>query len=464
MTRGSIGAPPVEAGEERVVAIEDLAFGGQGVARVAGYVLFVEGALPGETVRVRVRRLRRGYADAALVALETASPERVSPPCRHYARCGGCDLQHLDPAAAAAAKRRQIEELVRRVAGIEARVLEPVRAGSPLRYRFRVDFTWTADRAGRPALGLHRAGRADEIVPIEDCLLAPEPVERARAVLVRAAGRARLDAWDPRRRRGFLRRASFQAAPVTGEILVVLETGRGDPPGLRALTEDLVRGAPRVVGVVRRDIDRQDRSVGVSILHGRDHLFEQVDGDRFRIPAGAFFQPNAAGWKALRDTVLRQLDPRAEETMLELYAGTGFFTVALARRCRAVEAVEGARESAEAARDNARNAGLDNVRAIHGDAASVLERGLPAEPPFAGVLVDPPRTGLGDAVARGLARARVGRIVYVSCDPATLARDLKTLTAEKVFRLDSIVPLDLFPQTHHVECVARLVRVPESDP
>ncbi len=455
MTRPDV---PLRPGDELILDIADLAYGGRGVGRAEGFVVFVEGALPGESVRARVKRVKAGYAEAACAQVLTSSADRTTPPCRHYGECGGCNLQHLAPPAQAEAKRIQIVSLLGRLAGLaDPPVAEAVTAGPPTEYRFRMDFDWGIGLRGQPVLGLHRAGRPAEILPIDRCLLTPEPVNAIRKFTAERALRMGLGAWDEKRRRGLLRRLGIQMARTTGEALATLETGRGDPPGLGGLARDLVRAFPRVVGVVRREYDRFDRFVAESILCGRDHLFEEIDGDRLKIPAGAFFQPSATGAGTLRAVVLQALDPRAEESILELYCGIGFFTLAAARRSRQVVGLDVSRDAVAAARDNAARAGLGNVRFLCRDAAEALPE-LLQEAGLDAILVDPPRTGLPQSVALAIARAAVPRLVYVSCDPATLARDTGQFAEAGGLRLQSLTPLDLFPQTHHVECVARFDR------
>jgi len=449
---------PLRAGDELTLDIADLAFGGRGVGRASGFVVFVEGALPGESVRARVQRVKSGYAEAACEHVLTSSPDRTTPPCRHYGECGGCDLQHLSPRAQAGAKRNQVVSLLGRLAGLaDPPVTEAVTAGPPTEYRFRMDFDWGTGPGGHPVLGLHRAGRPAEILPIDQCLLMPEPANAIRKFAAERALRLGLGTWDRKRRRGLLRRLGIQMARTTGETLATLETGRGDPPALGGLARDLVRAFPRVVGVVRREYDRFDRFVGESILCGRDHLFEEIDGDRLKVPAGAFFQPNAAGAGRLREVVLQALDPRAEESILELYCGIGFFTLAAARRSRQMVGLDVSRDAVAAARDNAARAGLGNARFLCRDVGEALP-GLLQEAGRDALLIDPPRTGLPRSAVLAIARAAVPRVVYVSCDPATLARDIRLFAEAGGLRLRSLTPLDLFPQTHHVECVARFDR------
>jgi len=449
--------PGLAPGDELTLTIEDLAYGGRGVARVARRVIFVEGALPGERLRARVVRTRPAYAEAAVLEILTASPDRVTPPCEHYGVCGGCDLQHLGPEAQARARRGQVMALLARIAGIpRAPVSETVRGVEPWGYRFRMDFDWTADGPRHaPALGLHRRGRPEEIVPIRRCHLMSDGGNAIVAFLSAEAAARRLAPWEPERRSGLLRRAAIQEARATREALVTLETGRGDPPALPALARELARRFPRVVGVVRREFDKAGRLVQESILLGRDHLFEEVGGDRFKIPAGAFFQPNVHLCEALRSGTVEALAPQKAESILELYCGVGFLTLAVARRAERVEAVEGSAEAVRAARENAARAGASGVRFINREISAALPD-LLRERRWDAILLDPPRAGLPRGVASAIAASGTRRLVYVSCDPAILARDLKILLHGGAFALEEVRPYELFPQTRHVECVARL--------
>jgi 23S rRNA (uracil1939-C5)-methyltransferase len=402
-----------------------------------------------------VEQVRRGFAEARLLDILAPSAERVAPPCIHYETCGGCDLQHLSAAGQLRAKRGQVQAALRRIGGLaDVAVGEVVPSGSAWGYRFRMDFDWDHDKG--PVIGLHQRGHPERIVPITRCLLAGDVVGDLLPWLAREAATRRLAAFDRRRQRGFLRRTTVQEGHGTRELLVTLETARGDPPALLDLARALRRRFPRIVGVVRVEHARDGQLVGESILEGRDHLFEEIEGDRFKIPAGAFFQPNPSASLPLRRHAVDALRLSGTEKVLELYCGVGFFSVALARRCAAVTAVEGVRSACAAARENASRAGVDRCRFLAGDVA----RELPAllESSWDAVLVDPPRVGLAPTVVQGLARSAAPRLVYVSCDPATMARDLGVLVGGGAYRVAQVTPFDLFPQTQHVECVAGLER------
>lgn len=456
---GEPGAAPLSTGDELDLEVVDLAFGGRGVGRTAaGIVVFVAGGLPGEAVRARVDRVRKGYAEATCVEVLRPSAARIAPPCRHYGSCGGCDLQHLAPEEQARAKRGQVAALLARVAGCaEPPVGEAVTVGEPLGYRFRMDFDWGADAAGVTALGLHRRERPSEIVPITECRIEPDAGNAVRNWIAEQAAERGLGCSGRAGSRGPLRRVGIQSARATGEILVTLESVRGDPKALAGLARDLMRRHAAVVGVVRRTASGPGRSMQTTVLVGRDHLFEEVGGDRLMIPAGAFFQPNVFGLERLRRETVELLEPSPGESILELYCGVGFLTLEMARRSGSVLAVEGSREAVAAARHNAARAGIGNARFLCRDISAGLPE-LLRRTDWDALLVDPPRSGLPPGAAAGILRSRLRRMVYVSCDPGTLARDVRLLSSEGGFLVKRVVPLDLFPQTHHVECVALLAR------
>lgn len=453
----SLDQPPPARGSRLELKIADLAFGGRGVARNGRYVIFVTGALPGERVIARIDRVRRGYAEASLLDVLEQSSARLQPRCRHFGECGGCVLQHQARTGQATWKRHQVISLLQRIARIEdPPVGETVITGDTWGYRTRIDFDWRRGRDGGAVLGLHQAVDPAIIVPIEECDLVSETVNRIAAWLARAAAARGLQAWDPRRRTGLLRRTTLQEAPGSGEIIVTLETGRGDPPALADLAGELVRRFPRVVGVVRHELDRDGTPVEDSILSGRDHVHVEVDGDRLQLPAGGFFQPNRSGCARLRQEVVRTAGPLDGASVLELFCGVGFLSLALARAAAEVVGVEGARASCAAARTNAARAGLGNCRFIHAETSVALQELLRRR--WDVVVVDPPRVGLTSGAARALAGGGAPRLVYVSCDPATLARDLRIIMVDGGYRVDSVLPIDLFPHTQHVECIARLSR------
>jgi 23S rRNA (uracil1939-C5)-methyltransferase len=446
---GDRGPAPVRSGDRLELEITDLAWGGVGVGRIAGgFVILVQGALAGERVAARVGRVRRAHAEARCEAILRASPDRVEPPCAHYDVCGGCDLQHLAPVAQTASRRRQVGALLERIAGCAPGLVQeavPAEGSGP--YRFRMDFDRGMGPEGSPILGLHRRGAPTALEPVRECAILAAEGNHARDA-IEAALR---DAVPPAQ----VARVSIQVDPGGPRVLATLVLEAAPGPEIRDLARWIVDRNPGIAGVVGVWTPGAHGRPRTITLAGRDYLEIQVEEDRLRVPAGAFFQPNARGWRILRRQTIDLVDPGPADRILELYCGVGFFTLPLARRAATVAAVEGQRAAVLAARGNLARAGLVNARVVARDVAAAVPA-LLREGKFDAVLVDPPRAGLPGATARLLARSGIGRIIYVSCDPGTLARDLAILAGPDRYRVSRVVPIDLFPHSHHVECVARL--------
>lgn len=412
------------------LAIQNLNHAGEGLARHAGRVVFVPYALPGEIVRAEIIQAKKGFARARLLEVITPAPERIPPSCRHYfsldpgrgpARpCGGCQLQHLAYPAQLAFKQSQVAEQLRRVGGLADPPVRPARpAATPWGYRNHLQFALMAD--GRLA---YKAAGSDAAVPIQECPIA-EPG------LMDLFGRLKFESVPD------VQRVSLRAGAEADQLLIF--EAEADAPELEL---DL----PASAALLRPD--------GAALaLAGRDYLVITVKGRDFKVSAGSFFQVNTAVAELLVDEVLAALDLHGGETVLDLYCGVGLFSAFLAPRAGrliGVEAFEPAVEDAAVNLDE-----FENVEIYCAPVEDVLP-GLEAAP--AAVVADPPRAGLGPAVVAALLRLGAPRLVYVSCDPATLARDARQLAAGG-YRLDYVQPLDMFPQTYHVECVARFIRV-----
>jgi 23S rRNA (uracil1939-C5)-methyltransferase len=442
---------PVSPGDRVELEVTELAWGGAGVGRVAGgFVVFVEGALAGERVVARVGKVRRSHAEARCETILRPSPDRATPPCAHFGVCGGCDLQHLDRAAQTAVRLPQIAALLERIAGCDRGLVGgTVAPEGDGPYRFRMDFDHGPGPDGTPAIGLHRRDAPGVIEAVRECVIFPEAGNRARDGIDAA-----LRAADPAVE---VTRVSIQVDPAGPRVLVLLGLASAPGPAARALAQQILAGHREIVGVAGTWTPGGRGRPRTITLAGRDYLEIQVGEDHLRVPAGAFFQPNTHGWRVLRQQAIDLIDPRPADRILELYCGVGFFTLPLARRAATVVAVEGQRAAVVAARDNLARAGFAGARVIGRDVAAAVPALLRKET-FDAVLVDPPRAGLPPQAARLLARARIGRLVYVACDPGTLARDLAILATPRGLRVTRAVPIDLFPHSHHVECVVRLDR------
>ena len=423
---------------------------GQGVARVAGQAVFVKGALPGERCRIRILKAGKTAVYARIEELLTPSPHRIQPDCPCYGKCGGCDFRHVDYPEELRIKLERLNDALQRIGGLELRAEEILPAPETDRYRAKAIFNVGEDREGKPVTGFFRA-RSHEVIPVEDCLLQQAEANRAAEVLRRWMEEQGIPAYREDTGRGLIRHLFVRS----GMVCVV---AAGKPRGADALIEDLRGALPGVRSIVWNE----NRSRGNTVLSGDFHTLWGEDrvevglsGLRFRLSPRSFFQVNPAQAERLYARAAELADLGGGEHVVDLYCGTGAIGLLTAAKAADVVGVEVVRAAVEDAERTAAENRIPNARFICGDAAEAAAR-FAAEGRKPDVLfVDPPRKGLAPAVIRSIADMGPGRVVYVSCDPATLARDLK-LFREKGYRAEKALAVDMFPRTRHVETVVQL--------
>lgn len=462
--KGPEGEPHDMGVKGATVEIDSLAVGGRGVGRVEGKVWLVEGAFPGERVEARVRADRGRYVEAVAAAILRPAPGRRPSICPVQGECGGCPWMPLDEAEQRAWKRRIVVDALERIGRLPDPPVEPVRtAGPPLRYRNRVEFTIGRNRSGDLAVGLHPAHAATAVVDVDACYLQSEKADAIlrtiREFLLDGPGRADPGWEDPR----VPVRVAVRLSDAGPGATVVARGGSRPIETLRSLADRLLERHPEVRGVVRITGAPGRRGGGaVEVVRGEGELTDVSGGVVVRVPAGSFTQVQKDGAGILLDLVAEEA-PGAR-TALELYGGTGAFGLALAGLGVRVRVVEADAEAIEAGKEAAARAGIaDRLEFVRGRVEEVLgSPGRVGERPDL-VVADPPRAGLGERLAQRVAPLGAERIVLVSCDPATFARDARVLVREG-YRLERVVPVDLFPQTPHVETVARFRREGEGLP
>lgn len=428
----------------RSLALDGLAHGGSAVGRAEdGRVVFVKAGCPGDVVDVAVTTDHGRYLEAEITSIVSPSPERRTPPCPYFGRCGGCQWQHISYSAQAEAKRTQVTDSLTRIGRIEGVEVGPTVIGaSPYGYRNRLELR-VSSRPDAPALiGMTAAG-SDEIVPIDACLLLPERARKTPRAISGAlrylSGRATLD----------IDRVAIRVAARTKD----LEVDLWGPPGafprhaVAKTLADAVRPTCVTRVLVKGDA-RERADLKVEVLSGSGAWHERLGRFEYRVSAPSFFQVNTALAETLVSVVLERLSADGTDRVLDLYAGAGTFTLPLAEVAGEVVAIEGAGSAVRDLRANVEAAGAW-VDVMPGDAA----RALADAGTFDLAVIDPPRSGMTEQILAALVATGARRICYVSCDSATLARDAKALVAAG-YRLTSATPVDLFPQTWHVETVA----------
>ncbi len=447
---------PVSRGQELELDVDALAYGASGVARLDGFVVFVERALPGDRVLARVTRVKRSHAEAEALEILAPGPERVAAPCAHYPACGGCRVQDLAYAAQARMKETQVRDSLARIGGLRDVSLEPiVPATEPFGYRNKMEYAFTATAEGA-APSLHRRGRFDEMLAIERCWLASTLGNAVRDAARAWAREEGLTAYEPRREAGMLRNLVVREGRATGQVLVLLVTAPGEVSGLARLVERL-RAFPEVRSVHHAVNSRPTEvtNLPTELLYGEPAIEEEILGLRLLVGPTSFLQPNTAMCERLYAIARDYAALEGGEAVLDLYCGIGSIGLMLAPRARGVCGIELSEEAIALARQNARRNGIANAEFVVGDVAAALT-GETDRPDVA--IVDPPRAGLAPKALARVAGLEVSRLVYVSCNPATLARDAKTLLDEFGYRLTRVRPVDMFPHTFHIETVALFER------
>jgi 23S rRNA (uracil1939-C5)-methyltransferase len=471
----------VKRNDELTVVLESFAFEGKSVARVEGLVVFVTGGVPGDTVRVRIRKAKSTFAEGDVLEILAHSSLRDEPRCRYFGVCGGCRWQNVRYDAQLAFKRQHVIDALERIGGFRAiTVRATLGAEDAYFYRNKMEFSfgppWLSREemtrraaTGAPetdpvALGLHVPGRFDRVLDTEECFLqSPASVRIVNAVR-RFAHEHRLDAYSTVTHTGYLRNLVIREGKRTGERMVNLVTLDERPALMQAFTRALLAAEPEITTVINNITDRKSQvAIGdrETVLHGPGVITERIGSRTYRISANSFFQTNTLQAERLYDTVKDFAALTGAETVYDLYSGTGTIALHLADRARSVVGVEAVAAAVEDAGSNARANGVTNCTFLLGDLKDRLldandwraRHGAPEV-----VVLDPPRAGMHEKVAREVAVMDAPRIVYVSCNPATQARDLRILGEVGGYTIEAVQPVDMFPHTFHIENVVALTK------
>jgi 23S rRNA (uracil1939-C5)-methyltransferase len=438
-------------GQELDLRVDALAFGGNGVARLDGYVVFVAGAVPGDRVRAVVTKRKRAYAEARALAVLEPSADRVEPVADHP----GAPWQVLPYARQLEVKAAQVGDALRRIGRLEGFEQAPiVPAVEVWRYRNKLEFSFGTDAAGELVCGFHAPGSWERIEHVDDCLLQSERGNEVRRAVLGWCRERGLRAYDRRAQEGLLRNLVVREGRRTGELQVRLVTS-DEAVELDGLAE--ATGADSVLWTRAAGVGETTAGGVTTVLHGTEVIDEELAGLRFRINAEAFFQTNTEMAERLYGVAGDVAGLQGWERVHDLFCGIGTISLALAARAGEVWGLELVEEAVADAIANARRNGVDNARFFAGDVRLALRELVERSGRPDVVVVDPPRAGLSQKVVRRIVEAAPRRIVYVSCNPTTLAPNAAQL-AEAGWALRAVRPVDMFPQTPHIECVALLER------
>ncbi|MCE5235231.1 MAG: 23S rRNA (uracil(1939)-C(5))-methyltransferase RlmD, partial [Eubacteriales bacterium] len=438
--------PPLKRNDDIVLTVDALGSEGQGIGRHEGFAVFVPGALPGETVRTHIIKAAPSYAIGKLTGIFAQSPDRAAPACPLFSRCGGCSLQHMRYEAQLSFKRQVVADALTRIGGFEGvSVNETLGMDTPWHYRNKGSFPF-AVVDGKTETGFF-APRSHRVVPLESC-----PIERKGAIAVALAVRAwareyAVPVYDEETHKGILRHAMARIASDEGVMAAVVTNAA--LPRERELISTLKERVPGLKSVIHNiNPARTNAILGRTFktLWGAARIDHPLCGLTFEVSAASFLQVNTEQTERLYQTVLAYLAPRGDETVADVYCGIGTISLLLAKSAKRVIGIENVPEAVEDAKRNAALNCIENAEFLCGDAEAVLPKLVKDGARLSAAVVDPPRKGCDEAALRAIAGAGVSRLIYVSCNPATLARDCKFL-AGLGYAIKAVQPVDMFPQT-----------------
>lgn len=450
------------------VVIEDMGIDGAGIGKIDGFTFFVKDAVIGDTVEAKIMKVKKGYAYARLLNIITPSAERTEPKCQYHKQCGGCQIQALNYKRQLLFKADKVKNNLQRIGGFSLEFLESItepiigmdtQGLTPYHYRNKAQFPVGLDKNGEIVTGFY-AERTHVIIPNTDCALGVEENKKILEAVIRYMKENKITPYNEITGKGIVRHILIRKGFATGEIMTCVIINADELPH----QEKLVNALSNLEGMSSITININKEKTNVIMgrtcrtIWGNDTITDVIGGVSFSISPMSFYQVNPIQTEKLYNLALEYADLTGEETVCDLYCGIGTISLFMAKKAKKVYGVEIVEQAIEDARKNAERNHIDNAEFYVGKAEELLPRLYEEEGLYADVIcVDPPRKGCDEECLATMVKMAPKRIVYVSCDSATLARDLKYLCANG-YELKRICPVDMFPQTVHVECACRLVR------
>lgn len=455
------------------VEITGVAAEGKSIARVDDMVVFIPYGAPGDVVNIKLDKKKRSYAEAHIVDMVKPSPDRVTPACEHFGVCGGCKWQHIPYESQLRYKRDQVVDALTRIAKVEIPEVNPTLGSKEtFCYRNKLEYTFSCkcwitfedlrsgrEIANRNALGFHIPGAFDKVLDIKKCWLQDDLSNRIRLFVRQYALAKGYEFYDIKAQQGLMRTLMVRIAS-TGEVMLIVVFARPEQEKIDDLMGAIAAEFPEITSllyVVNQKVNDTIADQEVITYRGRDYINEEMEGLQFRIGPKSFYQTNSLQAYELYKVARRMACLKPDDLVYDLYTGTGTIANFVARQVKKVVGIEYVPEAIADAKLNSEVNGIDNTIFFAGDMKDVLTDGFIAEHGRPDVMIiDPPRAGMHEDVVNVILNARPERIVYVSCNPATQARDLALM--DSLYRVEEVQPVDMFPHTHHVENVVRMTR------
>lgn len=455
------------------VEITGVAAEGKSIARIDDMVVFIPYGAPGDVVNIKLDKKKRSYAEAHIVDMVKPSPDRVTPACEHFGVCGGCKWQHIPYESQLRYKRDQVVDALTRIAKVEIPEVNPTLGSKEtFCYRNKLEYTFSCkcwitfedlrsgrEIADRNALGFHIPGAFDKVLDIKKCWLQDDLSNRIRLFVRQYALAKGYEFYDIKAQQGLMRTLMVRIAS-TGEVMLIVVFARPEQEKIDDLMGAIAAEFPEITSllyVVNQKVNDTIADQEVITYRGRDYINEEMEGLQFRIGPKSFYQTNSLQAYELYKVARRMACLKPDDLVYDLYTGTGTIANFVARQVKKVVGIEYVPEAIADAKLNSEVNGIDNTIFFAGDMKDVLTNGFIEEHGRPDVMIiDPPRAGMHEDVVNVILNARPERIVYVSCNPATQARDLALM--DSLYRVEEVQPVDMFPHTHHVENVVRMTR------
>ena len=450
---------PVRLEEDHELIITGYSHQGEGIGRVNNFTVFVPGTILDEKVKVKITEVKKNFARGQVEKVILASPHRIKPLCLVYHLCGGCQLQHITYEKQLEMKGEIVENALDRIGNQNIKTLSTIGMKDPWRYRNKGYFQLNQEK-GMVRLGFYKAGSYD-FVPASGCVLFSLQMNRLVSHLEDQLSLQKIVVYDNKTGKGNLGNILIRESKSTAEIMLVFITKEDSLVFGQNFLNDLVRAFPQVVSIYQ-NMNRSPKAIltgkDFRLLKGKPDLEKAIGTFRFKISPRSFFQVNAAQAERLNEKVLEYANLKGEETVIDSYCGTATISIYVAKQAKKVYGIEVEKSAVRDAKINCELNGISNLKLFTGKAEEWLYKWRKSGEEVHLIIVDPPRRGCSVKVLKGILKIEPKKIIYISCHPATLARDLEYLTKDGNYKLKKVLPIDMFPQTSHIECIASLER------
>lgn len=444
---------PVKKNKEYLVEIIDQGFEGEGIAKIEGFTIFIEGAIKGEKCRILIVKVTSSHAFGKLVEILEKSKYRVEPDCATYKRCGGCNLRHIDYEETLNIKQNTVQNLVNKTLNNKIKVEMTVGMGNPYNYRNKAQYPVGFDKSGEPVMGVY-AKRTHEIIPMRNCMIQNPVSEKIANVVLGFFIKNNIPIYNEKNGEGLLRHIVIKVGIKTHEIMCILVLNKKELKKEKELIKVLIREFPEIKTIVK-NYNMKNTNVILGneneVIYGDGYIYDELGDYTFKISPLSFYQINPIQTEALYNIAIEMADLKKTDTLFDLYCGIGTIGIFASPYVNKVYGIEIVKQAIEDAKENANINNIRNIEFFAGDVEKVFENVLKEHNVKPDVIfVDPPRKGLDKHTIENILNIKPEKIVYISCNPASLVRDLKLL--EESYEIKKIQPVDMFPFTSHVEC------------